>query len=293
MAWIYKMVSEVDSKLGLSKFYPVRAIKFWLIHRLKRGIVMVRGHKMFLDSEDSLRLSFYGIHEPMETALAEKEISKGNVVIDIGANIGYYTLIFARLVGESGKVFAFEPDPENFALLKKNVELNHYKNVVLIQKAASNVSGKAQLYLSKENKGDHRIYNSHDGRESLEIETIKLDDYFKEFIGKIDYIKMDIQGAEAMAIQGMSALLNFNKNVKIVSEFWPFGLKKFGVEGFEYLKLLLKDNFVIFDINEKGKKIEQTNISKLLSTYTPKNKLSTNLLVLRDRGKNVSKCVKF
>ena len=119
---------------------------------------------MFLDSVDSLRLSFNGVYEPCETEFVMNEIKKGDVVLDIGANIGYYTLIFARLVGEEGKVFAFEPDPENFALLKKNVEINGYHNVVLVQKAISNKTGKIRLFKFDDFKAGHRIHDSHDSR---------------------------------------------------------------------------------------------------------------------------------
>ena len=114
--------------------------------------VMVEGHKMFLDSVDTFHLCTNGYHEPIETDLIKKHVKRGDVVLDLGANIGYFTLILPRLVGEEGKVFAFEPDPENFALLKKNVEINSYQNVVLVQKAVSNRNGKATLYLYEEHK---------------------------------------------------------------------------------------------------------------------------------------------
>jgi len=116
------------------------------------------------------------------------------VVVDIGANIGYYTLIFARLVGEQGRVFAFEPDPANFSLLAKNVAVNNYHNVELIQKAVSDQTGNARLYLSPKSTVDHRIYSSNDNRKFIDVEAVRLDDYFLDNNGKIDFIKMDIQG---------------------------------------------------------------------------------------------------
>jgi len=115
--------------------------------------------------------------------LIKKYIQRGAVVLDAGAKIGYFTLIFARLVGDEGKVFAFEPAPENFALLKKNVEINGYQNVVIEQKAISNKTGKARLYLYEDHKGKHRIFDPGEGQQFIEIETIRLDDYFEQ----IDY----------------------------------------------------------------------------------------------------------
>ena len=148
--------------------------------------------------------------------------------MDIGANIGYYTLIFARLVGETGRVFAFEPDPANFALLKKNIETNGYHNVVLEQKAVSSTTGSLKLYISEDSAGDHKIYDSGEARQFIEIEAVSLDDYFSHKDGAVDCIKMDIQGAEWAALQGMSTLLSDTINMKLFMEYWPDGLEDFG-----------------------------------------------------------------
>lgn len=280
---MYKKGCNILSGYGFGRFYPVIVADEFLVSHLKPNFVEVQGHKMFLDSKDSLRLSISEFHEPFETELVKKEIKSGYVVLNIGANIGYYTLIFAKLVGKEGKVFAFEPDPDNFALLKKNVEINGYLNVTLVQKAISNKTGKIRLYLSERSKGDHRICNLHDGRKSIEIEAIQLDDYFKNYNGRIDFIKMDIQGAEGAAIQGMPLLLQKIKRTKMITEFWPSGLKKFGTEPEEFLKLLLKHDFKIYHLNDRKKRIEPTDISKLLETYTPKKKNFRNLLCIMEK----------
>ncbi len=279
---MYKKGVKILSGHGIEKFYFVKIINSFITSHLKSNFAEVQGHKMFLDSKDSLCLSTVGVHERFETELVQKEIKRGNVVLDIGANIGYYTLIFAKLVGEEGSVFAFEPDPDNFALLKKNVEIIGYRNVILVQKAVSNKSGKLKLYLCEENMGDHRIYNSHDNRKSVEIEAIRLDDYFKDYDRKVDFIKMDIQGAEGEAIQGASSFLQKNKNVKIVSEFWPIGLKRSGIEPEDYLKLLLKHDFELYHVNKREKKIEPVNIHKLLKTYTSEKGNFTDLFQVRN-----------
>jgi len=282
MLSIYKKAVKILSGHGIGNFYPIKVIHSFVISYLKSNFAEVQGHKMFLDSKDSLCLSINGVYEPFETELVKKEIKKGDVVLDLGANIGYYTLIFAKLVGKRGKVFAFEPDPTNFSLLKKNVEMNGYKNVELVQKAVSNKTGKIKLYLCEDNKGDHRIYNSHDGRQSIEIEAIRLDDYFKNYNGAVDFIKMDIQGAEGGAIQGMFNLLKKN-NVKIITEFWSIGLKRFGIDSEECLKLLIEFGFKLYEVNEREKKIKPVNVPKLLEVYTPKKENSTNLLCLKEK----------
>lgn len=279
---LYKIGLKFLSGHGIGKFYPIKVINNFIISYLKTNFAEVQGHKMFLDSKDSLYLSIHGIHEPFVTEFVKKEVKKGNVVLDIGANIGYYTLIFAKMVGEDGKVFAFEPDPTNFSLLKKNVEINDYKNVVLVQKAVSNKTGKGKLYISEDNLGAHTIYNSNDNRQWIEIEVIRLDDYFKNYNGKIDFIKIDIEGAEYEAIQGMRNLLKRN-NVTIVTEFNTFALKRSIIQPEEYLKLLIELGFKLYELNEQEKKIKPVNIPKLLEKYPPEEKISTNLLCIREK----------
>ena len=263
---LLSVYESVDALSGhrIRRFYPAKAVVSLAASFLKSNFCEVQGHKMFLDSKDCLRLSINGVYEPLETRLVEQEIEKSDIVLDIGANIGYYTLIFAKLVGEEGKVFAFEPEPDNFALLSRNVEINGYRNVTLVQKAVSSITGKTRLYLPKDNRADCRIYNSHDNRKSIEVETIRLDDYFKNYHGRIDFIKMDIQGAEAGAIQGMTSLLQRAKNLDILTEFWPGGLKRFGIEPQEYLDLLLKHGFKLYQISEQREKREPVNIPQLL-----------------------------
>jgi FkbM family methyltransferase len=275
--------------LGISRIRPVKVI----LSKLSRFLYShfsfnVQGQRMFLDPADTLSLTAKGIYEPFETDFLRKEIKEGYIVLDIGANIGYYTLIAAKLVGKNGRVFAFEPDPTNFALLKRNVEVNGYRNVELVRKAVSNKTGKIKLYLGESDTADHRIYDSHDGRKSIEIEAIRLDDYFIDYLGKINFIKMDTQGSESGVIQGGVKLLKKNRNVKVVTEFWPIGLKRFGVNPEEYLKLLMQNGFKIYELNESKRKIESADILKLLEIYTPEKENYTNLLCVRENRQAIS-----
>jgi FkbM family methyltransferase len=140
--------------------------------------------------------------EKFETQLFQSLLRKGMVVLDIGAYVGYYTLIAAGLVGENGKVFAFEPEPDNYALLLKNLEANKCNNVIPVQKAVSERNGISVLFLSAENEADHRIYDSHDGRESIAVGVTSIDSFFERKDCKVDIVKMDIEGSEMMALQG-------------------------------------------------------------------------------------------
>jgi FkbM family methyltransferase len=277
----YKKVVKPLSGGKFGKLPVVRTVHRFLVSRLKSGMVVIEGNKMYLDSKDSLLLSVRGIYEPFETEFIKKEIRKGDVVVDIGANIGYYTLIFAKLVGPEGKVFAFEPDPVNFALLTKNIETNGYKNVEPVRKAVSNRTGVSRLYLSKSSAADHRIYDSKDGRKSIEIETVSLDDYFKSYKGKIDFIKMDIQGSEGAAIQGMPELLK-NSRLKMIMEYWPKAANKFGIDPESLLRLVSESGFKFFELDEKTKTLKPIEITDLRKPGLSPDHIHTNLLCRKD-----------
>jgi FkbM family methyltransferase len=247
---------------ALFKIYICRVILTFVVSILS-PTAEFHGNKMYLNVS-FLPILLGKIYEEFETSVIEKEIKEGDIVVDIGANIGYYTLIFAKLVGEKGKVFAFEPHPKNFCLLKKNVEINGYKNVVLEQKAVSNTTGKARLYVYYDHPGAHHLHDTGDGRGWIEISTVRLDDYFANYDYQIDFVKMDIEGSEMAAVQGMYSILRKGRDMKIITEFNPMILKAFQVDPEEYLKLLLVHNFKIYLIDEKQRKIQPTDITRLL-----------------------------
>ena len=258
------------SNLGLGKFkisYPLKhlwgRIEPTLIDKFHPTLVKIGGHKMFLDANDSLRLSVNENYEPLETDLVKKVIQSGDVVIDVGANIGYYTLIFAKLVGKNGKVYAFEPDPMNFNILKKNVEINGYNNVILTDKAVSNKLETTKLYLSK-NLGGHRLYSSAEGNKFVEVQTTKLDDFFKDKPKKVNFIKLDIEGFEYVALKGMRQLIKKNNDIVIMTEFLPSGLQDFGLEPKDYISLLKKHKFIISFVDYEISSIRKITDKELL-----------------------------
>jgi FkbM family methyltransferase len=252
-----------------------------ITRRLLRSSAEVLGHKMFLDSADSLLLATNGVYEPFETDLLQKQVRPGDVVVDVGANIGYYTLLFARCVGPQGRVYAFEPDPTNFDLLQRNIQRNGYTNVTLVRKAVAAQSGTLRLYLCEDNKGDHRTYDSHDGRPSVEIEAVSLDDYFAGYRGAIALIKMDIQGAEEGALRGMGRVLRDNPGVRIATELWPIGLQRSGTSAPAFLEYLRGQGFQLYHIDEAGGTLAPADVPHLLRTYVPEKENYTNLLCTR------------
>lgn len=259
-----------EKELGkLRKIPLVERFYYFLYRHFKpSGIVLidVQGSKMYVDPRDAgvaASLLRYGFHEKYETELFKKSIKKGMVVIDIGAHIGYYTLLAARLTGEKGKVFAFEPDPYNYTLLVKNIEVNGYSNVIPVQKAVFSKSGKMKLFLDKSDLGNHSLSDANipNGDTSITIEVISLDEFFKDKHHKIDVIKMDVQGSEMGVLQGMTNIINKNDNLEIITEFWPMGLRRSGSSPKEFLNRLVGYGFTLYQI---GQYIEPIDVNHVL-----------------------------
>lgn len=263
---IFKSTTEVfcGHVYGIGKLYPIRVIFYFLHRYLHPDVVQVENHQIFLDPKDSLYLSINPAWDKHVVEFVKKEVKKEDTVLDIGANIGYFTLLFARLVGEHGKVFAFEPHPVNFGLLKKNICINNYSNVILNQKAATNKTGVVELFLHRKSHGGHSLYKGRYTNTSTKVEAIRLDDYFKNYDGKIDFIKMDIEGSEGEAFLGMLSLLKKNDHIKIVTEFAPFMLRASSVQPEEYLRLLVEQGFKLFAINEQTAVAEPITIDELI-----------------------------
>ena len=265
---IYKKFFKIFIGTNIGRYGIVRKLQRFANSNLKPDWVEIEGEKMYLDDVDSLCLSINGIHEKILTNLIKKEIHSGDVVLDIGAHIGYYTLQFANLVGSTGKVYAFEPEPKNFELLKKNVQINKHDNVVLIQKIVSDKDGIVEFFISKFDSIGNKLFKSNEAGSSIKIESTTLDEYFKDLKKKIDFIKMDIQGGEGKAILGMKNLLKENKNLKIVQEWWPDGLKQNHTNPEDHLKFLRHMGYKFYEIDGTIKKdILPITIEQLLEKY--------------------------
>ncbi len=184
-----------------------------------------------------------------EIVLLKKNIRQGDTVLDIGANIGFYTKILSELVGPTGKVYAFEPDATNFKYLLQNA--GHLKNVELHNKAVSDHSGTITLYKSTLLNVDHKTYASNGFSEKVEIPCISPDELLSN--SKIDFIKIDIQGYEYYAFKGMAIILEKNKDLAIISEFFPYGIKQSGVTLQDFLSFFINLGFgvCLADSNKK------------------------------------------
>jgi FkbM family methyltransferase len=163
------------------------------------------------------RSYIYGTWEPEITQIIVDTVSPGMIVLDIGGHIGFYTLLMSRLVGETGKVYSFEPFPRNLQLLQENIELNKIQNVQVIPSAVSDMTGMVSLLID----GDHDlpgrsslVYRSGKSESSMEVETTSIDDVMANIEHSIDFMKIDVEGAEDLVLKG--ALKTIQKHHPII-----------------------------------------------------------------------------
>ena len=156
-----------------------------------------------------------GDAEPeVQEALAEL-IEPGQTVYDVGANIGFFTILCSRLVGPHGKVYAFEPIPENLVTLRHNIALNKLTNVVVVEQALSASTGTAEMFVSpwsafhslNVDGASKRENHGPDGGQ-ITVETVTLDEFVKgDGVSAPDLIKLDVEGAELLVVEGMRETL--------------------------------------------------------------------------------------
>jgi FkbM family methyltransferase len=209
-------------------------------------------------------------YEPDETALLNRILKPGMVFFDIGANIGYFTTLAARLVGPTGRVLAAEPDPDNFRLLEHNVRENRLDNVVLFNCALGAQAGEASLFRSTWNNGDHRLYT--DGyayRDSVTVPVRTYDDLLSTSnLDRVDAVKMDVQGYEHHVLAGMDSTLSSGRDLLMLTEFWPQGIEHSGGSSLGFWERLAEAGFKASFIEKNGtlRPAGYTDVLSYLST---------------------------
>ena len=296
----FKSTMKLIGNKGLAKNRLGNSVKDFLTRNCKTNEISVNGYKMLLDEYDDMQISLRP-YEPIETEIVKTHVEKNNIVVDIGANIGYYTLLMAL---NQAKVFSYEPEPKNFKLLQKNVNLNNFSsNVKLYNKAVSNYNGFSKLFLAKGAPGMHTLSNNRFDSNSIDVNLINRrlgTTPFLEFINKveqkirkpiviaaamqdmsnvanivvevtklnldkIDFAKIDVEGHELHVLEGMKIL-----PTKILIEFNPLYLQASGKNYNDFFHFIEK--FTIKQISKDG--LEELDYEELI-----KSKISRNLFL--------------
>lgn len=192
-----------------------------------------------------------GNYEFQEVRLFLLFLRSGQIVVDAGANMGYFTVLFARIVGPSGKVYAFEPEPFNLSLLRTNIEGNGLTEAVRIFPMALGESeGETKLYLSPDCFGDHRTWMygpdvPHQRKCVISERMVKvtsLDTVLSE-VSRIDILKIDVQGDEIKVLKGAKSIISRSPGMHMLIEYWPYGLSHAGGSPEEFFDILYEMGF--------------------------------------------------
>ncbi|MFA6432646.1 MAG: FkbM family methyltransferase [Candidatus Paceibacterota bacterium] len=290
-----KIISLVPKKavrfsyLKLCKPKPLRALADGLIRKLTPIQIVLPEGTVFLDQNDpavSGALAM-GAHDPYEIECFRNALKTDMNVVDIGANIGYYTVVAAGRVGSQGKVFAYEPESHNFSLLEKNIEANKFTWTTPIKAGLSDKPGKRILFVAEEHTGIHSFADNRGAGSGVEVETDTLDHSLESYGSpKIDLIKMDIEGAEILALQGMKQTFARNPGLILFIELYPQAIERFGHRAIELLDILKESGFTLSIIDEDKKAITplpEAEFRSFIESFPATGEVAKNIYAVRSR----------
>lgn len=200
-----------------------------------------------------------GTYEEDELNFLKSTLQPGWIVLDVGANIGIYSALASKLVGPAGKVFAFEPLEGLHPILEKNLSKNHCSNVTLIKKAVGETSGQTVIYVDQNRGSSSTLVTT---PQPLNVPRTTLNDFCQENQIQPNFIKIDIEGAELMALRGASQL----KQTLIMFEYNPLLLKKIGHVPDDIIKYALS-RFKSLSLISRGGKLTPVSAPSDLSHY--------------------------
>lgn len=196
----------------------------------------------------------FATREDYETELANlhRFVSPGGVVVDAGASCGIYTIAASKLVGDSGRVIAFEPGAQSASVLERNVELNQLRNVSVYREAMSDRVGEAKLYSHRGPVASSIAPGDHEDGAYDEVVTTTLDSVLeREGVGGVDFLKMDIEGAEELGLRGAQSVITRSHPV-VVFEMNPPAAVRFGLATDGAWRFLERHDYHFFEFDRAG-----------------------------------------
>ncbi len=260
----------LDAFFFLARSSLFRSLARWLNRVLKPPrplAVRLRGFVMYASTLDrwlALLAWKRGLLEDIELDLLPNYLKPGMTGLDVGANVGLFSLEMGRLVGPTGRVVALEPDPVNLEMLKRNLEANQAHNVRVLNQAASDLSGQGRLFIRSEHSGDSRIYAHDYSQRALPVQTVRLDDLLNQLPG-VDFVKIDTQGAETAVLRGMRDIAGQERPLTVFCEFGPEFLRQAGSSADEFLDLVEELGFSLAMLTESGQIRAEVSRAELAS----------------------------
>jgi FkbM family methyltransferase len=242
-------------------------------------------HPPEVDRVVSAELASSGQWEPFESKVVARLVPAYDIFVDIGANIGWYTIIAGRILGSRGVVHSFEPDAENAALLAENVRRNMLTNVRINRCAISDKIGVATLSKSKDNYGDHRLGSIREARIEVQVPVTTLDAYFGDRYAAPLLVKIDTQGSESRILRGIRRMpKEIAKNSTFILEYWPFGLAALDESPKEFVEQLASLPHSIYILDQLGRRLipidRQTLIARTKTNLAPVMERFDDLLLI-------------
>lgn len=244
----------------------------WLANRILCSLIPpeihVRGATVIPNPHDPVVCGALalGVYEKSEISFFCERLRPGMTFVDVGANVGLYAAL--AINQGAGKVLAIEPLPETFAFLQKTLAANVTSSPIVAENvAAGREKGTLTLHCNPDNKGDNRLYADPMLAQSYDVAVETLDDLCERHgIPHIDFLKIDVQGAEWLVIDGALRILSQSPGCLLMTEFWPDGIRKSGGDPRAYLDALASVGFELSEL--VGDKIEPLDAEKLIKTTT-------------------------
>jgi FkbM family methyltransferase len=244
----------------------------------------VYGHRMHFDPLDR-GISLTSLNEaPLsggEARFIVATLRPGQTALDVGANIGLMTLLMARAVGPSGKVFAFEPGPRSFHILRNNIAANGYENVIAVNSVAGDRNTDTELQVCGTGESDNRAADVAADAKAyyrIRIKAIVLDDYLDG--RRVDLAKIDVQGSEFKVLSGLRRTIAKNPAIQIIAEYGPGWLEAAGVSPNDYFALIEGMGLAMFDLPDEGPEAPVTR-EWLAANIGGDDRPQTNLVLRR------------
>jgi FkbM family methyltransferase len=234
---------------------------FCLLNILKPAsnvVVHIRGFAMKLDLGmymGRLLFAYRQVYEQHELDYLADHLDKGDVCIDVGANQGIYTLLMAHTVGNNGRVIAFEPAEYQYKRLAENLALNNLKNVTPIKAALGSCAGTATLYHDKNDGGGALKVPGNPAGSCEQVTVTTLDEFCaRQYIKHIDFIKVDVEGAELEFLKGAEQSILKSRPI-ILMEIGPDGLARFNAGPPDVMDFLARLSYGPYDLTDNMRKI--------------------------------------
>lgn len=180
-------------------------------------------------------------------------------ILDVGANIGYTAAVLARFTKPNRKVFAFEPEPFNFGILRQTaLQPGAEGKIVPIQGAVGAENGTIDLWINPRHHGDHRVvtgqfHSDHPQAKGITMPVVSIDSFLRNEKANVSFIKIDVQGYELAVCEGMQNTLRQSPDLAIVLEFMPSAMRELGFDPSRLIDFLLERDFEIYLVHRGGR----------------------------------------